>query len=102
MVAPYSGDMLEIVARSGSEREDIPGPWNSTNFPTTPFARSIWVTVSTRSVAVAPAGSRPESRNPPHSGPRQETGRPEGPASPSVPPPPPPAAPHPVIIGVWE
>ena len=34
-----------------------PGPKNSTNFPTTPFLRSISVTVSTRSVAVAPSRS---------------------------------------------
>ena len=42
----------------------MPGPKNSTNFPTTPFLRSIWVTVSTRSVAVAPAGSLPVSLKP--------------------------------------
>src|SRR3989304_1242048 len=89
MVAPYSGDMLEIVARSGSDREESPGPWNSTNLPTTPFARSIWVTVSTRSVAVAPAGSRPESRNPTTSGTSMETGRPRSAAAASLPLPPP-------------
>ena len=35
------------------------GPKNSTNFPTTPCFRSIWVTRSTRSVAVAPSGRLP-------------------------------------------
>src|SRR5438445_219175 len=53
MVAPYSGAMFPIVARSASGSVDTPGPKNSTNFPTTPLARSICVTVSTRSVAVA-------------------------------------------------
>ncbi len=51
-MAPNSGDMLLIVARSARPRRDSPGPWNSTNLPTTPCARSISVTVSTRSVAV--------------------------------------------------
>ncbi len=64
MVAPYSGAMLAMVARSGRDSAAMPGPKNSTNFPTTPFLRSICVTVSTRSVAVAPAGKRPVSRNP--------------------------------------
>ena len=36
-----------------------PAPKNSTNLPTTPFLRSIWVTVSTRSVAVVPSGMAP-------------------------------------------
>ena len=41
------------------QRATTPGPKNSTNLPTTPFLRSISVTVSTRSVAVAPSGSSP-------------------------------------------
>ena len=41
-----------------------PGPKNSTNFSTTPFLRRIWVTVSTRSVAVTPSRRRPVSRMP--------------------------------------
>ena len=44
--------------RPAAARE-TPGPKNSTNLPTTPFSRSISVTVSTRSVAVAPSGSSP-------------------------------------------
>src|SRR5258708_1727697 len=55
-VAPYSGDMLPIVARSAIERFARPGPKNSTNLPTTPRLRSICVTVSTR--LVADAGAR--------------------------------------------
>jgi hypothetical protein len=67
-VAPYSGAMLAMVARSGTESSAMPGPKNSTNFSTTPWARSIWVTVSTRSVAVAPSGSLPLSLKPTTSG----------------------------------
>ena len=43
MVAPYSGAMLAIVARSASVSAVRPGPKNSTNLPTTPALRSIWV-----------------------------------------------------------
>ena len=53
VVAPNSGLMLEIVARSASERPARPSPANSTNAPTTPNVRSISVMTSTRSVAVA-------------------------------------------------
>ena len=56
-VAPYSGAMLAMVARSSSDSESSPWPKYSTNLPTTPFLRSIWVTVSTRSVAVTPSRS---------------------------------------------
>ena len=63
-VAPYSGAMFAIVARSASGRWSRPSPKNSTNLPTTPFSRSICTTVSTRSVAVAPSGSFPVSSNP--------------------------------------
>jgi hypothetical protein len=58
--------MLAIVARSGSVIAARPGPKNSTNLPTTPCFRSIWVTTSARSVAVAPSGRRPISRNADH------------------------------------
>ena len=57
--APYSGAMLAIVARSASGRFARPSPKNSTNLSTTPFLRSISVTVSTRSVAVRRASARP-------------------------------------------
>src|SRR6185503_19574366 len=53
-VAPNSGLMFAIVARSARDRLASPSPANSTNAPTTPNARSIWVTTRTRSVAVEP------------------------------------------------
>src|SRR6266567_1852060 len=56
--------MLPIVARLATGTEATPAPWNSTNLPTTPWWRSISVMVRTRSVAVAPSGSSPVSRNP--------------------------------------
>jgi len=52
MVAPYSGDMFAIVARSTRLSSAHPGPKNSTNLPTTPLFLSILVQVRTRSVAV--------------------------------------------------
>ena len=64
VVAPNSGLMLEIVARSASERPARPSPANSTNAPTTPNLRSISVMTRTRSVAVAALGSSPWSRTP--------------------------------------
>ncbi len=39
-VAPYSGDMLPMVARVSSESALTPGPKASTNLPTTPWRRS--------------------------------------------------------------
>src|SRR5881409_2409192 len=63
-VAPYSGDMFPIVARSASGSAARPSPKYSTNLPTTPARRRISVTVSTRSVAVAPSGSAPLSLKP--------------------------------------
>ena len=56
--------MLAIVARSATDIALRPGPKNSTNLPTTPFLRSICVTVSTRSVAVTPSRSSPVSLKP--------------------------------------
>ena len=58
-VAPNSGLMLAIVARSARARLARPSPANSTNEPTTPKRRSISVTTSTRSVAVEPRGQLP-------------------------------------------
>src|SRR5215208_1112685 len=85
-VAPYSGDMLPIVARSASGSLASPGPKNSTNLPTTPRSRSRWVTVRTRSVAVEPSGSSPVSRKPTTCGISIETGWPSIAASASIPP----------------
>src|SRR5215467_145875 len=52
MVAPYSGAMLAMVARSTTGNAFAPGPKNSTNLPTTFALRSICVMGSARSVAV--------------------------------------------------
>ena len=59
MVAPYSGAMFAIVARSGTVSAAVPAPKNSTNLPTTFALRSISVIVNTRSVAVTPSPSCP-------------------------------------------
>ena len=63
-MAPYSGHMFDSVARSAIDSDESPSPKNSTNLPTTPCARSISVSVSTRSVAVVPAGNAPVMRTP--------------------------------------
>ncbi len=63
---PEFTDMLELSL--GDVRPSLAGPKNSTNLPTTPFLRSASVMVSTRSVAVAPSGSRSTRRNPITSG----------------------------------
>ncbi len=100
-VAPYSGAMLPMVARSASGRPVRPGPKNSTNLPTTPLRRSICVTVSTRSVAVVPSGSLPVSLKPTTSGITIETGWPSIAASASMPPTPQPSTARPLTIVVW-
>lgn len=41
-VAPYSGHMLAIVARSAMDSCATPGPKNSTNLPTTPTCRRCY------------------------------------------------------------
>ena len=43
-MAPYSGAMLAIVARSANDIFEMPAPKNSTNLPTTPALRKISVT----------------------------------------------------------
>ena len=100
-MAPYSGAMLAIVARSARVSSARPGPQNSTNLPTTPRARSIWVTVSTRSVAVVPSRSPPSKRKPITSGSSIEIGWPSIAASASIPPTPQPSTERPLIIVVW-
>ena len=102
MVAPYSGDMFAIVARSANPKASSPSPKNSTNRPTTPCLRNIWVTISTRSVAVAPSGKRPVSFIPTTSGSCMKYGCPNITASASMPPTPQPITPTPLIIVVWE
>ena len=101
-VAPYSGDMLAMVARSASGRSRKPGPKYSTNLPTTPCLRSISVMVSTRSVAVAPSRKRPVNFTPTTMGMSIETGCPSMAASASIPPTPQPSTPSPLIMVVCE
>ncbi len=100
-VAPYSGAMLAMVAWSSMLRPARPGPKNSTNLPTTPFLRSIWVTVSTRSVAVAPSGMAPDSLKPITSGISIGIGWPSMAASASMPPTPQPSTDRPLTMVVW-
>ncbi len=101
-MAPNSGLMLLIVARSASPRRERPAPWNSTNLPTTPWARSISVTVSTRSVAVVPGRSAPSRRKPTTTGSGWYSGWPRSAASASIPPTPQPTTPRPLIMVVCE
>ena len=101
-VEPNSGDMLAMVARSASGSPFSPSPKNSTNLSTTPFLRSISVTVSTRSVAVVPAGRLPVSLNPMTCGISMVTGCPSIAASASMPPTPQPSTPRPLTIVVCE
>ncbi len=102
IVAPYSGAMLPIVARSGTARFSTPSPKNSTNLPTTLVLRSSSVTVSTRSVAVTPPRKLPLRCTPTTSGVRKYIGWPSIPASASIPPTPQPTTPMPLIIVVCE
>ena len=101
-VAPYSGDMFPIVARSASGSAASPWPKYSTNLPTTPVWRRICVTVRTRSVAVAPSGSSPVSLKPTTCGTSIESGSPSIAASASIPPTPQPRTPRPFTIVVCE
>ncbi len=101
-VAPYSGAMLPMVARSARLRSARPSPKNSTNLPTTPRERSISVTVSTRSVAVMPSRILPVILKPTTSGISIATGWPSMAASASMPPTPQPSTPRPLIMVVWE
>ena len=94
--------MLAIVARSASDSDARPGPKNSTNLPTTPLARSNWVTVSTASVAVVPSRRAPVSLKPTTCGTIRPIGCPSMAASASMPPTPQPNTPSPLIIVVWE
>ncbi len=101
-VLPYSGAMLAMVARSASGRFARPSPKNSTNLSTTPFLRSISVTVSTRSVAVHPGFIAPIILKPMTCGMSIGIGWPSIAASASMPPTPQPSTPRPLIIVVCE
>ena len=93
--------MLAMVARSARGRLSRPDPWNSTNLPTTPLARSISTTLSTRSVPVAPSTIRPVSSKPTTSGISIEIGWPSMAASASIPPTPQPSTAMPLTMVVW-
>ena len=88
----------------GRRAAGSPGPGRRTRRTCSPRRRwrSIWVTVRTRSVAVAPSGSSPVSRKPTTSGISIETGWPSIAASASMPPTPQPSTPRPLIIVVCE
>ena len=100
-VAPYSGAMLPMVARSSTERWSRPSPQYSTNFSTTPCFLSICVQVSTRSVAVTPSLSLPLKRKPITSGITIAIGWPSMAASASMPPTPQPSTPSALTMVVW-
>ncbi len=101
-MAPYSGHMLDRVARSGTERLLKPSPQNSTNLLTTPWLRSISVSVRTRSVAVAPGRKAPANRTPTTTGVGRYIAWPSRAASASMPPTPQPSTPSPFTMVVWE
>ena len=101
-VAPYSGDMLPMVARVSRGTAATPGPKASTNLPTTPWRRSSSVMVSTRSVAVVPSAISPKSRSPTTGGSSIERGWPSMAASASMPPTPQPRTPRPLTMVVCE
>ena len=101
-VAPYSGDMLPMVARFSSGTAATPGPKASTSFPTTPWRRSSSVMVSTRSVAVVPSRIWPKSLRPTTGGSSMDKGWPSMAASASMPPTPQPSTPSPLTIVVCE
>src|ERR1700735_2728823 len=65
-VEPNSGLMLPIVARFATGTAATPSPWNSTNLPTTPWARRISGIVSTRAVGGGPPGGPPGEPEPDH------------------------------------
>ncbi|MNM75560.1 hypothetical protein D3C81_873510 [compost metagenome] len=101
-VQPNSGDILEIVARSVTDSVSSPSPKTSTNFPTTPLSRRIFVMERTISVAVQISGILPVSLSPITSGQVKKMGCPNIAASASIPPTPQPRTPMPLTIGVWE
>ena len=93
--------MFEIVDLSAKLKLSKPDPVNSTNFPTTPFSRSISTILKTKSVAVAPSGSFPFNLKPTTSGTSIEIGCPNIAASASIPPTPQPRTAKQFTIVVW-
>ncbi len=100
-VAPYSGAMFEIVARSPSVRLFAPSPRNSRYAPTTFSRRRNSVSASTTSVAVMPGWRLPVSSTPTMSGSRIHDARPSITFSASSPPTPIAITPSASTCGVW-
>ena len=101
-VAPYSGVMLAIVARSPTVRARAPAPKNSSQAPTTRCSRRNSVRASTISVPVMPGCGLPVSSTPTMSGRRSIDGRPSITLSASSPPTPTEITPRASTIGVCE
>ena len=101
-VAPNSGVMLEMVARSPMDRLLAPSPKNSTNAPTTRSLRRNSVSANTISVAVIPACRLPVSSTPTISGRRIMDARPSITVSASKPPTPTEITPSASTCGVCE
>ena len=100
-VAPYSGAMLEMVARSPSVSAAEPSPLNSRYAPTTFSLRRNSVRASTTSVAVMPGAGLPASSTPTMSGRRIHEARPSITFSASSPPTPMAMTPSASTCGVW-
>ena len=100
-VAPYSGAMLEMVARSPRVSAAAPSPWNSSQAPTTFDLRRNSVSASTVSVAVMPGCGLPVNCTPTISGRRIHDARPSITLSASSPPTPIAITPKASTCGVW-
>jgi hypothetical protein len=100
-VAPYSGAMLAIVARSASESSPARAEELDELADDALLAEHLGH-VSTRSVAVAPSGSAPVSFKPDDLRDEHRHGWPSIAASASMPPTPQPSTPRPLIIVVCE
>ena len=101
-VAPNSGVILEMVARSPMDRLLAPSPKNSTNAPTTRSLRKNSVSANTISVAVMPGWRLPVSSTPTISGRRIMEARPNITVSASKPPTPTEITPNESTCGVCE
>ena len=100
-VAPYSGVILEMVARSPTDILSAPSPKNSKYAPTTRSLRKNSVKARTISVAVMPACGFPTNSTPIISGVRIIDGCPSMTVSASNPPTPTEITPKASVCGVW-
>ena len=101
-VAPYSGVILAMVARSPTDKLSAPSPKNSTNAPTTRSFRKNSVNANTISVAVMSAWRLPTNSTPTISGVRNIDGKPNITHSASKPPTPTEITPNASTCGVCE